>query len=438
MEKFIIHGGKALHGSVRLGGAKNASFKLMIACLLVRGETHLLNIPRISDVEVTREMIEHLGGKVHSAGERLLCIDATGVRSTRIPEKFGKASRASTLFLGPLLTRFKEASVPLPGGDRIGTRPLDRHFAGLRALGAEIREQAGRVSVTAKRLRGSTYHFPKNTHTGTELMLLVSVLAEGVTVLTNASEEPEVDDLMTLLTKMGGRIERLAGRTIRVTGVGELHSTIHKVMPDRNEAVSYGCAALATHGDIIVEDAVPGHLTAFLDKINEAGGNYELGDFGIRFFYTRPLQATDVVTAPHPGFMTDWQPLWAVLMTQARGVAIINEAVHANRFQYVRDLQRMGGRIEFFNPPIDDPPRFYNFNPQDDRPEYFHAVRIHGPSLLKATELTIDDLRAGATLVLAALIAKGKSTIWGVEHIDRGYENIDGRLIDLGASIKRV
>lgn len=437
MEKFVIAGGKKLHGSVRLGGAKNASFKLMIASLLAKGETHLLNLPHISDVEITREIIGCLGGRVRGAGERLLCVDASGLVSWEIPARFGRLSRASTMFIAPLLARTGKATVPLPGGDRIGSRPLERHFAGLKTLGADVKISNDLVRIHADKLVGVRYKFDKNTHTGTELMLMATVLAQGMTILENAAEEPEVDDLINMLVSMGAKIKRKPGRRIEIVGVRKLMPTIYRIMPDRNEAVSYACAALATQGDIIVENAREKHIEAFLDKLEEAHGGYEIGKFGIRFFYRGPLKAVDVVTKPHPGFMTDWQPLWAVLMTQAKGVATIHEAVHATRFQYVSDLVRMGAKIALYNPKVKNPAGFYNFNQADDRSEYRHAARIFGPTPLKGMELSVHDLRAGATLVLAALIAKGESTITGIDHIDRGYENLDGRLIDLGATIKR-
>jgi UDP-N-acetylglucosamine 1-carboxyvinyltransferase len=438
MEKFIIQGGKKLHGSVRLGGAKNASFKLMIASLLAKGESRLLNIPHIDDVEITRRVITHLGGEVHSAGERMLCIDASFLKTYKIPLGFGKKSRASSLFIAPLLARFNKAIVPLPGGDRIGARPLERHFSGFKALGAKIETVNSGVLVSADRLIGTRYKFEKNTHTGTETLIMAAVLAQGKTILENAALEPEVDDLITFLVSMGAKIQRKPGRKIEIVGVKGLKPTIHSIMPDRNEAISYACAALATRGDVVVENARKDHLEAFLNKLKEAGGGYDGGKFGIRFFFKKPLKSVDVVTRPYPGFMTDWQPLWAVLMTQARGTATIHEAVHNNRFQYVEYLRKMGAGISLFNPKVKNPQKFYNFNIEDDLPEYYHAEKIQGPRQLKGTKLEVHDLRAGATLVLAALIAQGTSTISGIEHIDRGYENLDGRLIDLGADIKRV
>lgn len=438
MENFVIQGGKKLRGSVRLGGAKNSSFKLMIASLLAKGETRLLNIPHIRDVEITREIISHLGARLKGQGERMLLIDSGPLDSWEIPLRYGQLSRASSMFIPPLLHRFGRAHIPLPGGDKIGARPLDRHFDGLRALGARIEIENHKAFVKADKLIGTRFKFRKNTHTGTETLIMAAVLAKGKTVIDNAAQEPEVDDLISHLEKMGARIKRIKKARIEIKGVSELKPGIHKVMPDRNEAVSYACAALATRGDIIVENANPALLGAFLEKVEEAGGGYEAGDFGIRFFYRKPLKSTKTTTQPHPGFMSDWQPLWAVVMTQAKGESIIHETVHNQRFQYTKHLEAMGAEVKFFNPKVSDPKYYYNFNLEDDRPEFFHAIKIMGPVQLKGTRLRVHDLRAGATLVLASLIAKGESKIEGIHHIDRGYENLEGRLIDLGASIKRV
>lgn len=438
MAKFIIHGGRPLKGAVRLGGAKNASFKLMIASLLAKGESRLLNFSKIADVEITKKIIESLGGRVKKCGERTLFINGARIITSIIPKKLGLASRASTMFIGPLLARLKRAVVPLPGGDKLGKRPLDRHFAGLETLGAEARFTNGMFEIRAPKLKGAYFRFSKNTHTGTETLIMAAVKAEGKTILDNAAQEPEVDDLIRFLNKMGAKICRIAPRKIQIKGVKELKPVIYKIMPDRNEAVSYAVAAIATRGDIIVENAKTHHLRTFLTKLKAAGGSYEVGNYGIRFYYKNRLKAVDIVTEPHPGFMTDWQPLWSILATQFRGRSTIIEAVHLNRFQHVPYLQKMGAKISFIQPIPEDPQEFYNFNLEDDKPDYFHGIQIQGPTLLKATKAKVPDLRTGATLTLAGLIAKGKTILTDIEHIDRGYENLDGRLVELGAKIKRV
>lgn len=439
MSSFIIKGGKGLYGSVRLGGAKNASFKLMIASLLTNGESRLLNFSHIRDVEITRQMIEDVGATVRNVGERTLLISAKGMSSDTIPEKYGSLSRASTMFIGPLLSRFGHAVVPLPGGDAIGKRPIDRHLLGLQALGAKIKIHGNTLEAWVEgRMKGTRYRFEKVTHTGTESMVIAASVADGKTILENAGLEPEIDDLIEFLVAMGARIQRKPNRVIEIDGVRELHSAIHKIMPDRNEAVSYACAAIATHGDIIVENAKQEHLHAFLQKLDEIGAGYEIGTYGIRFFGKGTLRATDVETAPHPGFMTDWQPLWAVLLTQVEGKSVIHETVSENRFQYVPDLVKMGAKMRLYSPKVKDAADFYQFPYNGHAHDTFHAVEVEGKTSLKAGTFDVPDIRAGATLVLAALIAPGMTTLHTIDHIDRGYEQFDSRLRSLGAEIVRA
>ncbi len=437
MSSFYVTGGTPLHGSVRIGGAKNASYKLMIASLLGDSESRLLNFSRISDVELVSHIIEYLGGTVKKAGERALFIDPSTLTQHSIDREHGEQGRFSTMFIPPLLARFGEASVPAPGGDKIGKRPLDRHWDGLKALGAHVEYKDGMFVATAKKLVGTTYHFNKNTHTGTETMILAAVKAQGTTILENAAAEPEIDDLIEFLNQMGARIRRRAERVIEIEGVENLKGAIHKLIPDRNEAVSYACAAIATKGDVIIENANSSHLRAFLEKLDEIGAGYEVGNYGIRFYYKGPLRAADIVTEIEPGFMTDWQPLWATLLTQCEGISVIHETIMSNRFQYVEELQKMGAQIELYNPEIEHPEKVYNFELSDDKPNHYHAIKIHGKANLNAGTFTVKDLRHGATLILAAMIAKGTSVIEGIEQVDRGYESLDDRLRSMGAQIVR-
>lgn len=341
------------------------------------------------------------------------------------------------MFIPPLLAKFGKAVVPAPGGDKIGKRPLDRHWDGLRALGAEVEYKDGMFHATCKKLVGTTYRFAKNSHTGTETLIMAAALAEGTTILENAAEEPEIDDLIDFLNKMGAQVRRRAHRVIEIRGVQSLEGAIHKLLPDRNEAVSYACAAIATKGDVIIENARHEHLTAFLEKLDEIGAGYEVGDYGIRFFYKGPLKAADVTTEIEPGFMTDWQPLWATLVTQCEGESVIHETIMANRFQYVEELEQMGVTIEKYNPEVAHPEKVYNFDLADDDPSNMHAITIHGPAKLKAGKFHVKDLRHGATLIMAAMIAEGTSEISGIEHVDRGYEALDERLRSMGAKIER-
>ncbi len=437
MTEFHVTGGTPLHGSVRIGGAKNASYKLMIASLLADTESRLLNFSKISDVELVAEIISYLGAGVSKAGERAIFIDPKGLNSFQIDKNHGEQGRFSTMFIPALLTKFGEARVPAPGGDKIGARPLDRHFEGLEALGATVTLEDGMYVAKTKGLVGNTYKFSKNSHTGTETLIMAAVKAKGKTILENAALEPEIDDLISYLNEMGAKVTRLPNRVIEIEGVEKLTGAIHKIIPDRNEAVSYACAAIATQGDVTIENARPEHLTEFLKKLDEIGAGFEVGNYGMRFYYKGPLKATNITTSIEPGFMTDWQPLMATVLTQCEGTSILHETIMANRFQYVEELAQMGAKIEKFNPEVSNPEETYNFDTKDDKEEYRHAIKIHGKTPLTAGEFEVKDLRHGATLILAAMAAKGTTIIRNIEHVDRGYESLDERLKSMGAKIVR-
>jgi UDP-N-acetylglucosamine 1-carboxyvinyltransferase len=437
-EIFIIEGGNPLRGVIILGGAKNAGFKLMIASLLLQGESTLLNITPIGDVQEVKEIIRVLGGKVNKHGDRNYFINPIGISSHLIPNEFGEKSRASLLFAGPLLAKFKKAIIPLPGGDRIGSRDLDRHFNGLKAFGVDIEIKGNLIYLSTKGLKGAHYRLRKPSHTTTENLLMTAVLAQGKTILENTALEPEVDDMITFLNKAGAKIKRKPNRVIEIDGVRKLKPVIHKVIPDRNQVVTYAIAAALTKGDIIIEDANKDHLEAFLEKFAEAGGGYQTGEFGIRFFYKQPIKATNVATAPHPGFMTDWQPLWATFMTQAEGESTLIEAVYDNRFQYVPILIGAGADILPFDPNPKNPDEVYNFNIKENIKYDKQGIKIKGKKILKPIVIDIWDVRFGATLLLVALIANGKSELREIHHIDRGYYDIDKNLTLLGAKIKRT
>ncbi|KKU87438.1 MAG: UDP-N-acetylglucosamine 1-carboxyvinyltransferase [Candidatus Beckwithbacteria bacterium GW2011_GWC2_47_9] len=437
MAKLVIEGGQALKGTIHLAGAKNSSFKLMIASLLAQGETKLNNISHISEVDNVGQMITALGGRVKPIAKRGLIIDTSGIKSWIIPQKLGQVSRASSLFLGPLLARFGKAVVPLPGGDAIGRRPLDRHLDALTKLGAKIKTSRNLLEASAAKLAGITYSFAKASHTATENLLMAAVLAKGKTVIATAAREPEVDDLINFLNQMGGRIVR-RGKNIEITGVPELHPVEFNVMPDRNQAVSYAVAALCTKGEVTITNARPEHLAAFLNKLKQAGAGTEVSSSGIRFFYRQELKAADITTQPHPGFMTDWQPLWTVLATQSTGTSKIIEAVFTHRFQVVPDLVKMGAKINWFDPRPKNPESFYNFNLADDEPQNHHGIIVAGPARLRGGEFAVKDIRNGATLVIAGLMASGRTVLNQAELIDRGYEDFAGQLSALGAKIERI
>ncbi len=437
MAEFHVTGGVPLHGSVRIGGAKNASYKLMIASLLADTESRLLNFSKISDVELVAKIISYLGADVKTAGERAIFIDPQGLSSFEIEKSHGEQGRFSTMFIPALLSKFGETRVPAPGGDKIGNRPLGRHFEGLEALGAKITLEDGMYIAKTDGLVGNTYKFSKNSHTGTETLIMAAVKAKGKTILQNAAEEPEIDDLISYLNEMGAKIARTSHRVIEIEGVEKLTGAIHKIIPDRNEAVSYACAAIATKGDVTIENARADHLTMFLKKLEEIGAGYEVGEYGIRFYYKGPLKATNITTEIEPGFMTDWQPLMATVLTQCEGTSTLHETIMADRFQYVEELIEMGAKIDKFNPEVSNPEEVYNFDKKDDQPEYRHAIRIYGKTPLSAGEFEVKDLRHGATLILAAMTATGTTIIKNIEHVDRGYESLDERLKSMGAKIVR-
>lgn len=438
MEKFIIEGGQPLKGEARLCGAKNSGFKLMIASLYSNAPCTIHNFSKIGDIYSTGEIISELGGKVIFGDNHVLEVSGRDLRKPDFSPQNGKMSRASTYFIGPLLFRFGKCILPVPGGCKIGKRPIDRHLEGIKALGAQIEIKDSHYNISSQKLHGTNYKFPKNTHGGTDIMLLASSTATGKTILENAALEPEIDDLISFLNLMGAKIKRTKERTIEVEGVKEFHSAEFSVMPDRNEAVTFGCVALATKGDIFVKQANPIVLESYLKALDWIDGGYEIKNDGIRFFYKGPLKAANIVTQPYPGFMTDWMAIWAILMTQSQGETIVHETIFENRFAFVAELKKMGANIELFNPIVPKPDEIYNFNLEDDNPANFHAAKVTGPTTLYGNNQEISDLRAGASLILASLIAEGKSELSGVEHVDRGYENLDGRLRELGANIKRV
>lgn len=438
MTIYKVTGGAKLKGQVELRGAKNAGFKAIIASLLADSPSEISNLSLISEIDFAKEIISSLGGKVEASSDTHdLVVDPTKLTSFEVPFEIGNKSRSSTMYVGPLLKKFGQAVMPVPGGDvAIGKRPIDRHLAGLEALGATVEHKDGKYYISAPNgLRGTTYRFAKNTHTGTETLLMCAVFAKGETTLENAAEEPEVDSLIAFLTNMGGKIKR-QGRTIKIEGVTSLHGAKHKIMTDRLETAAFGCFALATKGEIEVVGADPKVLTAFLEKVEAIGGTWQETDNGVVFRYGNPLRATDVTTEIYPGFMTDWQPTWTALMTQCAGTSMVHETVMDTRFGFVPDLVKMGAKIEFFNPEVKNPDQVYNFNLTDHQQNQPHAIKIFGPTPLSGTEIEIDDIRRGATILLAGLVASGETIIKDPrDQIKRGYEDLIGKLVSLGAQI---
>lgn len=440
METFVIKGGTKLKGEMSVSGSKNVALKAMVAACLTDEEVVIENIPLISDFRVMVDIIEELGGKV-KIKDHTAIVKIQKIKKTRISLEKAASIRTSAMFLAPLLARRGEAIIPNPGGCRIGARPIDRIIKGIEKMGVSVVYDShdGYFYLTSKdRMKSINYKFEKNTHTGTETLILASVLARGETILDNAAEEPEVSELINLLNLMGANVRRVNRRKIIINGVLKLHGAKFRILPDRNEIVTFAIAAIITKGDIFIKDIDTKGLEEFLDILKKAGGGFEKKNNGIRFYYINGVSPTNITTSFYPGFMTDWQGPWLILMTQGEGISTIHETVYENRFGYVGELRKMGAKIELFSPVVRDPKEFYNFNFEDNKPEYKHAARIYGPVDFHNAAINISDLRAGATLVLAALAANGESVVFGVEHLDRGYEDFDRRIKKLGGNIKRV
>jgi UDP-N-acetylglucosamine 1-carboxyvinyltransferase len=442
MSTYKITGGVPLQGPVKLSGAKNSGFKLLIASLLGSSASVIENIGLISEIDFAKENISYLGGVVNPRDKNSFVVDPGGLSKYELVCENGSKSRSGTYYIPILLHRFGRAAVPIPGGDKIGSRPLDRHFDGLRAMGANVTlgEKGIEVSLNdgISNLHATTYRFPKKTHGGTDTLILAAVLAQGQTILENSAQEPEVDDLISFLNSMGADVKR-SGSSIVINGVKTLHGTHYTCMMDRNEAVTFACSALVTRGRVFVEGADSRVLQAFLEKVSAVGGMFDVKNEGIEFWANGTLKATDVQTKPHPGFMTDWQSVWTTLATQCVGQSSIFETVYESRFAHVPLLVKMGAKIDPFNPEVSDPNETYNFNLSDDKPGNFHAVKITGASVLSGNTLEIGDIRTGASMMVAGLCANGVTIITDPQNqIERGYENLTQKFVGLGAKIELV
>lgn len=437
MDKLLINGGNKIEGTIVVSGAKNVAMKVLLTGLLTSHPINVSNVPKISSVKGTADLISHIGVKVTFNNNHTISIVGNGIKSHEIPLEMGGLYRTATMVIGPLLQRFGKAVVPNPGGCRLGLRPIDWHIEGLKKMGAKIKYEEGFFHASCDKLIGCVFQFPKNSHTGTETLLLAAVKAQGETVLKNASEEPEVDDLIKLLNQMGAKIKRLKNRSIIIHGVKNLKGTDFAVMPDRNEAVTFAILALASSGKVIVKGAQAQVLRSFLNCLDKVNAKYKIIDSqNILFSNSSKITSSHITTAPFPGFMTDWQAPWSLLMTQANGHSTVHETIFESRFSYVSELLKMGAKISRYQPQVKNPKNFYNFT--YNQKLIFQGIRISGPTLLHEAVLNVSDLRAGATLILAAAISEGKSILYGIDHIDRGYENIEGRLHGLGIPIQRL
>ena len=419
MDKFVIRGGNPLLGTIRVSGAKNAALPAMAAALLTDEPVILENIPQVRDIETTRKLLAAMGAEVelgYGRAQHRTTISCRNLTSPEASYELVKTMRASTLVLGPLVARCGRARVSLPGGCAIGGRPIDLHIKGLELLGATITQDHGYVEASAKRLHGGEILFDKITVTGTEDLLMAATLADGETVMLNCAREPEVADLADLLNKMGARIEGAGTSTIRVKGVTKLHGARHRIIPDRIEAATFIIAGALTGGDLNVAGCDPHHLGALLEKLNEVGVKTARTGDSVRVMGDNPPKAADMVTEEYPGFPTDVQAQYMALATQADGTSIITENIFENRFMHAQELVRMGANIKI---------------------EGRRAV-VRGKTPLSAAAVLASDLRASASLVLAALVADGETIIDRVYHIDRGYEHIEEKLRGVGAQIRRI
>jgi UDP-N-acetylglucosamine 1-carboxyvinyltransferase len=418
MDKFVIRGGNPLVGTIRVSGAKNSALPCMAAAILTEDEITLDNIPQVWDIATQRRLLVSMGAEVQSAGAP----NSTTIRCLALSDPVAKyeivkTMRASSLVLGPLIARTGIARVAMPGGCAIGGRPIDMHIKGLEKMGVTITQEHGYLDAQAEQLRGAHIVFDKITVTGTEDLLMAAVLAEGETMMENCAREPEVIDLAALLIAMGAKIEGAGNSTIRVEGVSRLHGTRHRINPDRIEAGTFLVAGAITGGDLTVADCNPAHLSAVINKLQEAGARVEILDpTTVRVRTDGKLRAADISTEEYPGFPTDMQAQYMALATQAEGVSMVHENIFENRFMHVQELARMGANIKVEG----------------------RTATVRGPAKLSAAAVMCSDLRASASLVLAALVAEGESILDRVYHMDRGYERIEEKLAGVGAQIHRM
>jgi UDP-N-acetylglucosamine 1-carboxyvinyltransferase len=421
-EVFRVDGGTALNGTVPISGAKNAALKMLAAATLTGERCRFTNVPEIEDVRVMAETLRDLGVVVDHPQPNIYEVASGDVEWLFVPLEAAAKMRASFMLLGPLLSRFGRVIISNPGGDRIGRRPVDLHVEAMRTLGAQIVYRNGYYFATAPgRLRGAEIRFPFVSVMGTENAMLAATLAEGHTVIRPAAQEPEVDDLIEFLQKMGAEIQRTYADTIEIEGRRRLRGADHNVIPDRIEAGTFLVAGAVTGGRVKLSGASCDHLQAFIDILDRSGLSVTCGTDTIEVDATKvgpgQFKPGDIETAPYPGLATDLQPPTSVLLTQAAGRSVVHETIFEDRLEWLSELGRMGAKIETLDP---------------------HRAAITGPSRLRGTDVEIGDLRAGASLILAALAAKGTTIIRGAHHVHRGYENIERKFVDLGARMERL
>ena len=432
---YVVEGGTPLRGTVSVSGAKNAATKMLVASLLTEETCTLHNTPRIGDVTITESLLRAIGSDISWSPDHpsTMLIRTPNVINHAPPQELGRMNRLAVLTLGPMLHRCGQATIPAPGGDRIGPRPINFHIEGLMQMGAEIEFRDGCFHAKAKRLKGATIRLPFPSVGTTENLIITASLAKGVTIIENAAIEPEIMDLIKFLQKMGAIIEQKVDRKIVIEGVQRLRGATHRILPDRLEAVSFSIAAYLTRGDVRIQGAAQDHLLTFLNTLYRIGLDFSVEEDAIRFFGSDcPPRSIAIETDVHPGFMTDWQQPFTVLLTQAKGMSVVHETIYEDRFGYTADLNRMGADIGLYTKCLGEMACRFR------EKEYFHSCIVRGPTPLSAAHLTIPDIRAGCSYILAALSARGTSTLVGIEHIERGYERLHEKLRALGAQIEKL
>ena len=413
MASYIIEGEKKLEGEVKISGSKNASLPIIAASILNGKTSTLYNVPNIQDTRTTLEILQLLGAKVTKKNGKII-IDSQNIKSQEIPDELMSKMRSSVVLAGAILGRFKKAVFSYPGGCDIGTRPIDLHLKGFENLGVKIEENGGLIKCYADKIVGSDIHLDFPSVGATENIVLASIFAEGETVITNAAMEPEIVDLQNFLNRMGANVEGAGTTVIRIRGVKNLKNASYNIMPDRIETGTILCMAAATGGEVILNNVKIEHINPIIHKLEEAGNKIIIEKNKIILRGAKRLKAIDIKTMPYPGFPTDMQSIFVSMLTTAKGTSMVVENIFENRYKYVNELRRMGAKIVVEG----------------------RVAIVKGVRKLTATEVTSTDLRGGAALVTAALVAKGNSQINNIEHILRGYENLDKKLSNLGANIK--
>lgn len=432
-DTWTVEGGAPLRGEVRVSGAKNSITKLLVASMLTPEPCVFHNVPHIGESQITQAICMALGTEIKELPPRTLQVQTAHLQCSEVPLALGSHNRLAIMMLAPLLHRTGQAIIPMAaGGDRIGPRPVNFHLEGFRKLGAHVEVRDEAYCIKAAQLHGTEIVLPYPSVTTTENLLIAATVAKGRTFIRNAAIEPEIMDLVSFLQKLGAIIDYNADRTFTIEGVKELCGATHDIMPDRIVAASLACAAVASGGDVFVHGARQMDMVTFLNTLRRIGGKFAVQADGIRFYRDGALTPIALETNVHPGFMTDWQPPFVVLLTQAEGLSVVHETVFEDRFGYVSELQDMGADIALYGACLGGAScRFHSSN-------YQHSCVIKGPARLRGAHITVPDLRAGFTYLIAAVLAEGQSTIEGIRHIERGYENLEDSLRRLGAAIGRV